>query len=460
MGKTYVFVPFEMPAGATRLDVTYSHSDQIGAEPWFTGGNTLDLGVFDSRGIEFPGRGFRGWSGSERSTFFITETEATPGFLAGQFPAGRWHVMLGVYKIAPAGCTYRVTVSVGALPGGVSEAELPQPVRHLPASPPPARFRPWLRGEMHCHTWHSDGDSSPEDLVALARERGLDFLAVTDHNTTSTHHELQNIAEPGLTLILGMECTTYAGHFNVWGSGEFIDFRVATPEDMARVIHEAAATGGLTSCNHPFFSGSEWEYPEVTSYQCMEVWNGPWHPGNQAALDRWADLLATGARVPAVGGSDWHFRRQLTQVPPRAPGTPTVWAYVTEKPSAEAILRAVRRGHVTLSDGPDGPFLDLRADPEVAAMQGDVLAQPDGEPFQVSVTWRGGAGLELSVRDQCDTLLKQVLGDADGTITADLPVAASRYLRAELRDQGGAMRALTNPIYLERMEGDRTVGLS
>src|SRR5579864_4333153 len=103
--KTYVHVPFEVPPDATRLEVTCDYSDRIGAEPWLTGGNTLDLGVVDSRGIEFPGRGFRGWSGSERSTFFITETEATPGYLAGRLPAGRWHVVLGLYKIADTGCT-------------------------------------------------------------------------------------------------------------------------------------------------------------------------------------------------------------------------------------------------------------------------------------------------------------------------------------------------------------------
>jgi hypothetical protein len=450
MEKKYVHVPFEMPPGAGRLEVTYSYSDQIGAEPWFTGGNTLDLGVFDSRGIEFPGRGFRGWSGSERSAFFITESEATPGYLAGPLPAGRWHVMLGVYKIAPAGCDYRVTVTISTAPGREPSAALLQPAVRLPASPPPARFRPWLRGELHCHTRHSDGDSSPDDVVALARERGLDFLAITDHNTTSTQRELRAVAEPGLILVAGLECTTYAGHFNVWGSGEFIDFRVTTPGEMARAVHEAASQGGLTSCNHPFAPGSTWDYPRVTNYQCLEVWNGPWHPRNQAALDQWAERLASGARVRAVGGSDWHFRRQLTQEPARAPGIPTVWAYIEETPSAGAILRAIAQGHVTLSDEPDGPFLDLRAGPDSAAMQGDALALSNGDLLPIRIAWRGGAGTVLRVLDQGETVLERMLGDSDGTITAYLPVAASRYVRAELRGEGGAMRALTNPVYLER----------
>lgn len=452
--KTYVPVPFQMPPDATRLEVRFAYSDRIGAEPGLSGGNTLDLGVFDSRGIAFPGRGFRGWSGSERTTFFITETEATPGYLAGRLPPGRWHVVLGLYKIAPAGCAYRITTSITTDPGRDAAAGLPEPVQHLPASPPPARFHPWLRGEMHCHTWHSDGDSSPGAVVALARDRGLDFLAVTDHNTTSSHRELQTLAEPGLILLMAVECTTYVGHFNVWGSGEFIDFRTTTPEDLARAIDTATVNGGLTSCNHPFPRGPDWEYPGVTNYHCMEVWNGPWHAGNEAALDRWVDRLATGAHVPAVGGSDWHARRQLTQVPPRAPGTPTVWAYVPEAPSAEAILRAVRQGHVTLSDEPDGPFLDIRTGPEGGTMGGDTVALPSGGNLPVRLSWTRAAGTVLRVLDRTSVLLKMMTDGPEGTIDTDLSVAGSLYVRAELRGADGAMRALTNPIYLDRRHDD------
>jgi hypothetical protein len=81
--KTYVHLPFEMEAGAIRLDVEYRYSDQIGSDPQLEGGNTLDLGVFDERGIAFLTAGFRGWSGSERATFFIAENDAAPGYLAG-----------------------------------------------------------------------------------------------------------------------------------------------------------------------------------------------------------------------------------------------------------------------------------------------------------------------------------------------------------------------------------------
>jgi predicted metal-dependent phosphoesterase TrpH len=38
--------------------------------------------------------------------------------------------------------------------------------------------------DLHAHTTFSDGTFTPEELVALARERGLTALAVTDHDST------------------------------------------------------------------------------------------------------------------------------------------------------------------------------------------------------------------------------------------------------------------------------------
>src|SRR5690242_2579552 len=115
--KTYVHLPFDVPSGATEVAIEYSYSNRIGSSPLLRGGNTIDLGVFDSRGIDYLQAGFRGWSGSERLSVRIGETEATPGYLAGPLTPGRWHVMLGLYKIAPEGCSYRVEIAIATEPG-------------------------------------------------------------------------------------------------------------------------------------------------------------------------------------------------------------------------------------------------------------------------------------------------------------------------------------------------------
>ena len=454
--KTYIHLPFEVPAGATRLQVEYDYSNRIGSSPHLRGGNTIDLGLFDSRGIDYLQAGFRGWSGSERLSVSIGEAEATPGYLAGPLPPGRWHVMLGLYKIAPEGCSYRVEIAVSIEPERPPAAEQLVPTVSLPSSPPRAPFAPWLRGELHCHTWHSDGDGSPLERVLLARERGLDFLAVTDHNTTSSQLELVGLADPGLIVIPGMEITTFKGHFNAWGIRDWVDFRVQQPEDMIASIRFAAEHGALVSCNHPKPFGPPWEYEEVSGYQCIEVWNGPWYVLNEASLDFWLRQLASGQRLPAVGGSDYHRKSQLAEIPPRAPGTPTVWAYVPGASDAQSILDAIRQGHVSLSDEPDGPFLDLRAGAGSIALCGDALPRPEDGQLPIHVHCQHGASCRLQLLDQAGVLLERTIASSDETVVAELPVARSQYVRAELRDRAGTMKALTNPVYLGHDERQRS----
>src|SRR4029453_11481373 len=107
--------------------------------------------------------------------------------LAGPIQPGTWHVLLGPYKVSPRGCEYRVDISFGLHPGE------PQP-HSLEAHAQPPTLRPpaepnWLRGDLHCHTLYSDGDSWPSDMLAEAVTRGLDFLGVTDHNQVGHHAE-------------------------------------------------------------------------------------------------------------------------------------------------------------------------------------------------------------------------------------------------------------------------------
>ncbi|HBY96078.1 MAG: CehA/McbA family metallohydrolase [Ardenticatenaceae bacterium] len=447
--KTYAHLPFDVPDGATQIEVRYAYSNRIGSSPLLTGGNTIDLGVFDARGIEFLNAGFRGWSGSERDSFVISETAATPGYLAGALIRGRWHVLLGLYKVAAGGCDYRVEITITAETGHQSTHDLPAPVASLPASRVEPPLAAWLGGELHCHTWHSDGDGSPIDVVNLARECGLDFLAISDHNTISSQLELAGLRDPGLILIRGVEVTTFKGHFNVWGIGDWVDFRVQRPDDMAAAIRFAVEHGAVTSCSHPKPFGPPWDYEDVTGYDCIEVWNGPWQMLNQKSLDFWCNQLATGKRIPAVGGSDYHRRHQLEETPPRAPGTPTSWVHVVGPPNAAAVLQAIRQGHISLSDQPDGPFLELRAGAELAAMGGDVLLRPEDGQLAIRVHCRRCAGNTLRLLDQRGVRFERMLAEPEEVVTAEIPVSQSLYIRAELRDAAGDMKALTNPIHLD-----------
>lgn len=444
--KTYLHLPFNMPVEAIRLDVTFQYTDRIGSSPMLTGGNTIDLGLFDQRGTHFLNAGFRGWSGSERDDIFISPHEATPGYMAGPLLPGEWYVMLGLYKLGTNGCEYRVGITITTGDAGFEGVVESIHAKDLPASQPPAPYAPWLRGELHCHTWHSDGKLSLPELLTRARLRGLDFIAVTDHNTISAQRELSSLLEPGLVLIRGVESTTFKGHFNVWGIPDWIDFRVHSPEEMADVIQYANQLGAVTSINHPKPYGPDWEYNEVTDAHCIEVWNGPWSGLNEIALEYWLSLLNKGQRKPAVGGSDFH---RASENGGRDLGTPTNWVFVSGEATSQNILSAIRQGHVCVSATPDGPLLDLRGGKDGSYLAGDILYHSPDEQKDFQVRSLGAAGCVLRLLDQGHVLLEQQIVGVDEKVEYHTSIPESRFVRAELRSIDGLMLALSNPIYLE-----------
>jgi hypothetical protein len=284
--------------------------------------------------------------------------------------------------------------------------------------------------------------------VKLSAGRGLDFLAVADHNTIASQHELELISDPGLILIRGVEATSFKGHFNVWGIPDWVDFRITTPEQMHAALEYARECGALVSCNHPKPYGPDWDFRQVTNFDCLEVWNGPWFLFNQQALDYWLGLLESGRRIPAVAGSDFHRLSEIDHVIARAPGAPVTWVYVPGKPDAASILQAVAAGHVSLSDDPGGPFLDLRAGKEGEALIGGLRINPPGEMLPIRVRCLRGAGGWLRILDHKEVRVEQQITQTDELVSADLNVDGSLYLRAELRFAEEQLRAMTNPIYL------------
>ncbi|MEP7200124.1 MAG: CehA/McbA family metallohydrolase, partial [Chloroflexota bacterium] len=382
-----------------------------------------------------------------RAHFFIGEHEATPGYLAGLIHAGRWHIILGLYRVAPEGCDYIVTIELtpsGKIPN--SKSQIPTSTLQSPPSTPQ-----WYRGDLQSHTHHSDGKGSLATLIATARARGLDFLAVTDHNTISHVREFTREQTSDLLLIPATEVTTYYGHMNVWGVREWLDFRCRDAATMRRIIAEAHRRGCLASVNHPKTGGPPWEYGDDLEFDCIEVWQAPWPFYNVESFAWWESLLRQGRRIVAVGGSDYHQPVNVMEGNPHLLGHPTTWVYAAEL-SVDSILHAIRHGHVFISADVDGPRMEMTAtDDDQTYQMGDAV---ESRATTCDVTLRADGALGCHAR-----LI------ADGTVVAELPIDAAKwshtwrdaqrathYIRAEIilrtpHSDDWVMRACGNPIY-------------
>lgn len=358
----YPVVPFSV-AGAGAIEVTLAYGPERAV---------IDLGCAD------PER-FRGWSGGARNRYAITVEQATPGYEPGPLPDGTWTVVLGLHRVPSVGVDVTLTITVhdaDDVPAGLIEADaLAEPnlsaargsARELPA---PDGLR-WYAGDFHSHTTHSDGALSIDELAALAAGAGLDFLAVTDHNTVSHHPHLAAAGERhGITLLPGQEITTDRGHANAFGDIGWIDFR--QPAD--RWVQEVRERGGILSINHPLEGDCSWQHPLVELPDALELWHIGWFR-DLGSTAPWAFWPRWRPDAILLGGSDFH-NHEL----PFVPGTPTTWVAATG-PSVDELFDGVRAGRTAITmPGPDAAALVRVDEGRLVAVQaaGMVLVDATG----------------------------------------------------------------------------------
>lgn len=428
----YVNVPFDVPAGTTRVEIDLKY-DRAGGE------NVVDLGLLEPGSLALGTQAFRGWTGGERSTIFVSAVDATPGYWPGPIQAGTWHVGLGLYKVGVAGVDVEITVRRSSDPVMAVMPSLPErprePIRSGPA---------WFSGALHAHTHNSDGALSAQALATRARAEGLDFLAITDHNNTA--HQREAVDAPGLLTIVGEEVTTPGGHMNVWGlSGlrDFVDFRVS-PGDPAIVdlVRTAAAKGALAGINHPYAScvACSWTHAVPAGVGAIEI-SGREPEEMPRAVALWDVLLRQGRRVTAVGVSDWHRGEA-----PIGSASVRVWA---RELSTHAILDSIREGRVVVMiDGTTRPPDVVAHAAGREARVGETLTLKAGDAFRVAVNavapLYAGARAELFWNGEriATTSL------TDGNASFDRFASSSGYLRVHVLAATGAPLAVANPIWV------------
>ncbi|WP_266170846.1 CehA/McbA family metallohydrolase [Dyella subtropica] len=460
--QTYRSLPFDVPAGVNRITVQFDYS---GREEH----TTIDLGLLGPDG--FRGQdGFRGWSGGSKKLFTIAATDATPSYLPGPIRAGRWQLLLGIPNIRKdSHASYTANIWFGHPGDPAWEPAV--------LNPPLRREAGWYRGDLHMHTAHSDGSCKSQSgqrvpcplffTVQGAAQRGLDFIAITDHNTVS-HADAMRELQPyfdRLLLIPGREVTTFSGHANLFGTTAPVDFRVGSKDvpDWNALLHAIAPLHGVISINHAVRPSGEacmgcgWAAQppaDMALVQAIEVVNGSDAGTPFSGVSFWEQQLAKGYHLTGIGGSDNHEAFQNEpRIGSNPTGVPTTVVHAEEL-SMPAILEGIRAGHVFIdTEGSRDRLLELSAHAgSRRVMMGDALRAGTGETvsFELHAAHVAGSSLVVLLDGQPFSTAIEAHVDSDDVSrhfdwNSD---GKAHWLRAEVRDASGKPLLIGNPIYV------------
>jgi hypothetical protein len=127
---------------------------------------------------------------------------------------------------------------------------------HIFAAPPDIARRQPLRVDFHIHTRHSDGHSTPAEMVIRGREIGLDALAITDHNRFAPSLEAIESARKlglGLLCFTGEEITAWDWHLVAIGARSEIQPEGPGYSSLKKALDEVHAQGGRGYLAHPYW---------------------------------------------------------------------------------------------------------------------------------------------------------------------------------------------------------------
>jgi hypothetical protein len=298
----------------------------------------------------------------------------------------------------------------------------------------------WVKGNIHCHTIASDGDSEPSAVCRIYAEHGYDFLSITDHMRRVDPSQVDN--PHGLLLIPGEELQTRGEdvpaaplHLNGIGVTKRLECEPAATRERAiqDCIDLITADGAIAQINHP-----NWHYAfdhttmlRTNGALLLEVFNG--HPavnnlGDESHISveaMWDHLLSAGMVIYATAVDDSHHFREFA--PHRAnPLRGWVCARVEQLTESE-VLCALRKGEFYASTGV--VLEDVRLEREAV----EVAIRPQsGLTYVTSLIGDGG-----------EVLSESTLSEARLGVPSDRPLT---YVRAKVTASDGTC-AWTQPAF-------------
>ena len=205
----------------------------------------------------------------------------------------------------------------------------------------------WLRCALHAHTTRSDGELSPEELVALYERAGFDVLAITDHwvrTDVPSTDRLLVIPSSELSCRLPGEADAHLLAFGI--DEDPLEF-VRTRPDLADAAAWVREHGGVGYLAHPYWTGTPASGLSLgDGVAGIEVYNAgcELEVGRGLSSVHWDDLLERGTSCFGIAADDSHHAE-------RDSGFAWVWTRVAER-SAAAVLDALVSGRFYSSTGP------------------------------------------------------------------------------------------------------------
>ena len=203
----------------------------------------------------------------------------------------------------------------------------------------------WKRADMHLHTrfsgWRNlrlieaqDSYLSPDRAFLMAKQRGMDFVCFTDHDTIDGALDfLSRHPEQASSVIIGEELETCLPGTAQWFHLGIYEVDERIHEDLVRLKEDGRATmdylrtrGLLFSLNHPFQSfrtiGAARRFLDeiLPLVPAVETCNSASPPSHQPVLEA---MLAgrAGGPIVGIGGSDAHTPQRVAAAFTAAPAT-------------------------------------------------------------------------------------------------------------------------------------------
>lgn len=238
-----------------------------------------------------------------------------------------------------------------------------------------------LKGDLHAHSFRSDGSTDAAALAGHYREQGYDFFALTDHNRYYPGDEIDQTYEgvhTGLCRVLGEEVHTPGSGVHIVHVGgkrsicaryvcdregyekEIDEYESRVPVEVPALYRRRYAmamwtcdraheSGGLAVFAHPLWRPGLSRTLNVSNelsqlflrsgmFDAYELIGGMGQPAVNCSIALWTDLLANGYHIPVVGSSDVHHAHDVENFP----GHFTVC--FAEANENDAILAAVKNG--------------------------------------------------------------------------------------------------------------------